>query len=151
MKQISGQKNIVAMLGCITAGDRICLVLEFCANLDLLHYVKKLQNNNNNNNNNEINLEETQKKIKKEFFIFAWQISHGLEFLASEGVIHRDLAARNILIDADKSAKITDFGLSIQIPIFENVVTCLDTEKLPIKWLSIESLKNHEFSFKTDM
>lgn len=43
MKQVSGRnENIVDMLGCITVGQAVCLVLEYCPNRDLLHYVKAI-------------------------------------------------------------------------------------------------------------
>uniref|UniRef100_A0AC35GE35 Protein kinase domain-containing protein n=1 Tax=Panagrolaimus sp. PS1159 TaxID=55785 RepID=A0AC35GE35_9BILA len=145
-KLITGHNNIVKMLGCITVGERICLVLEFCSYCDLLHLKKSLQ----------FNLLQNANQTIKEFLIFAWQISHGMQFLTSEGIIHRDLAARNILIDCDKTAKISDFGLCVQInDKHENSpsknILILKTGKLPIKWLAIESLKNAEFSFKSDV
>uniref|UniRef100_A0A914QSN5 Protein kinase domain-containing protein n=1 Tax=Panagrolaimus davidi TaxID=227884 RepID=A0A914QSN5_9BILA len=43
MKQINGHKNIVKMIGCITVGDRICLVFEFCPYRDFLQYSKTKQ------------------------------------------------------------------------------------------------------------
>ncbi|KAH9501636.1 hypothetical protein DERF_012471 [Dermatophagoides farinae] len=46
---------------------------------------------------------------------FAYQISKGMEFISSHGIIHRDLAVRNILIDENKNCKVADFGLSRSI------------------------------------
>uniref|UniRef100_A0A914PDQ7 Protein kinase domain-containing protein n=1 Tax=Panagrolaimus davidi TaxID=227884 RepID=A0A914PDQ7_9BILA len=149
MKLINGHKNIVKMIGCITVGDRICLVLEFCPYRDLLQYSKTKKA--------ELDpLFPTFDHITKEFLIFAWQISNGMQYLASEGIIHRDLAARNILINEFKVAKISDFGLSVKIndklknSISKNILQ-IETGKLPLKWLAIESLKNYEFSLKSDI
>uniref|UniRef100_A0A914PIQ5 Protein kinase domain-containing protein n=1 Tax=Panagrolaimus davidi TaxID=227884 RepID=A0A914PIQ5_9BILA len=149
MKLINGHKNIVKMIGCITVGDRICLVLEFCPYRDLLQYSKTKQTEL-------LTFLETAEHIKKEFLIFAWQISNGMQYLASEGIIHRDLAARNILINEFKIAKISDFGLSVQINDKHknsptNNILQIETGKLPVKWLAIESLKNYEFSLQSDI
>uniref|UniRef100_A0A914PEC6 Protein kinase domain-containing protein n=1 Tax=Panagrolaimus davidi TaxID=227884 RepID=A0A914PEC6_9BILA len=104
----------------------------------------------------ELTFLETAEHIKKEFLIFAWQISNGMQYLASEGIIHRDLAARNILINGFKVAKISDFGLSVQINDKHknsptNNILQIETGKLPVKWLAIESLKNYEFSLQSDI
>ena len=44
--------------------------------------------------------------------IYTYQIVKALEFLHSRGIIHRDLKPDNILVAADGSLKLTDFGLS---------------------------------------
>ena len=44
---------------------------------------------------------------------WAIQCCHGLEYAYSRGIrSHRDIKPRNIMIDQDKTAKITDFGLA---------------------------------------
>ena len=38
-----------------------------------------------------------------------------MEYLESKKVIHRDLAARNVLISEDDHAKVSDFGLALNV------------------------------------
>ena len=40
------------------------------------------------------------------------QVSEGLEYAASKGIIHRDVTPGNIILDADGTARITDLGLA---------------------------------------
>lgn len=49
-------------------------------------------------------------------WLIACQMSEGLTFLHSQRVVHRDLKSMNILLDAQSSAKICDFGLAQQMP-----------------------------------
>ena len=44
---------------------------------------------------------------------FCYQISSGMEYLASKHIIHCDLAARNVLVCRNLVVKIADFGLAV--------------------------------------
>lgn len=48
---------------------------------------------------------------QEEILDVAMQLAHGLEFLHKNGIIHRDIKPGNILFDADKRAKLADFGI----------------------------------------
>lgn len=43
------------------------------------------------------------------------QIVEGMVYLHSQGIIHRDLKLGNILISENKTIKLADFGLAIQL------------------------------------
>ncbi|ODN00447.1 Vascular endothelial growth factor receptor 3 [Orchesella cincta] len=85
------------------------------------------------------------------FQLLRWciQIAEGMEFLESRKVIHSDLATRNVLLDEKFEAKISDFGLSKQLYCYTQYVK--KRQALPWRYLSIESIKNMEFSSQSDV
>ncbi|CAL1269807.1 unnamed protein product [Larinioides sclopetarius] len=81
---------------------------------------------------------------------FAFQSACGMDYLASRKLIHRDLAARNVLLAEEKVVKICDFGLAKDCYKYENYVKKGDGP-LPIKWMAVESIRDHVFTTKSDV
>uniref|UniRef100_A0A915E8D2 Protein kinase domain-containing protein n=1 Tax=Ditylenchus dipsaci TaxID=166011 RepID=A0A915E8D2_9BILA len=101
------------------------LLLEYCSQGDLLHLVRSRSLEIVNVSNS------------------------GLEYLHSKSLIHRDVAARNVLLDEANICKIGDFGMC---RLAENLMYTMDGGgRLPIRWLSIETLKTYEYSSKSDV
>ncbi|KRT84024.1 Immunoglobulin, partial [Oryctes borbonicus] len=76
----------------------------------------------------------------KDLLTWAFQVSRGMEYLASRKVLHGDLAARNILLADNNIVKICDFGLAKSMYKSDNYKKKGDGP-LPIKWMSIESIR----------
>jgi receptor protein-tyrosine kinase len=69
--------------------------------------------------------------------------------LHAKGYVHRDLAARNVLVH-EKVTKVADFGLCRKID--ENSSAYMTKGgRLPLKWMSLESLRSNEFTFASDV
>ncbi|KRT85113.1 Immunoglobulin, partial [Oryctes borbonicus] len=86
----------------------------------------------------------------KDLLTWAFQVSRGMEYLASRRVLHGDLASRNILLATNNIVKICDFGLA------KRMYKRDDYKKkgrgpLPIKWMSIESMRDRVFSTQSDV
>lgn len=78
---------------------------------------------------------------------YLYQITNGMEFVASHGIIHRDLAARNILVTASNTCKVADFGLARSLGDKDDDGYEQKTRgALPIRWLAPESLAMSLFS-----
>lgn len=70
--------------------------------------------------------------------------------MANKSVLHRDLAARNILVCADKTIKISDFGLSRDIGD-DHIYTKRSDGRVPLKWLALESIMDREYTSESDV
>uniref|UniRef100_A0A914CX25 Protein kinase domain-containing protein n=1 Tax=Acrobeloides nanus TaxID=290746 RepID=A0A914CX25_9BILA len=73
-----------------------------------------------------------------------------MEYNSSKGLIHRNIAALNIVLFNNIIAKISDFGFCIhedKPPVYQTA----SNQKLPIRWLALESLTEGIFSHKTDV
>ena len=79
-----------------------------------------------------------------------------MSYLSSKKVIHRDLAARNILLDTKSNAngqwicKVADFGFARDI-MANNVYERKSEGRLPIRWMSPESLYDNHYTTKSDV
>ena len=74
-----------------------------------------------------------------------------MDFLSDKNIYHGDLATRNVLLTDNLDAKISDFGLSrrlyTDIKRPQSIRKSGDggTMPLPIKWVAMEVLLQHEF------
>ncbi|XVE79391.1 hypothetical protein DITRI_Ditri14bG0054800 [Diplodiscus trichospermus] len=103
-------KHLVGLVGFCQENDERLLVYEYMSNGSLHDH---LHNKDNIENNSTI-LNSWRMRIK-----IALDAARGIEYLhnyAVPPIIHRDIKSSNILLDANWTARVSDFGLSLMGP-----------------------------------
>ncbi|XP_038211397.1 tyrosine-protein kinase receptor torso-like [Zerene cesonia] len=178
MKSVGSHPHIVSLVGCCR-GRKPFIIAEYCSRGDLLTYLRcswdlmvTKRNAKYYNNNKEFDYRDDIKYKRDSRLVinrlydlqgvcdteltvldllsFCRQIAMGMEFLSSNRVVHRDLAARNILVTADRTLKIADFGLSRDI-YQDNQYKQKGNGKMPVKWMALESLTHRIYTTQSDV
>eukprot|EP01122_Echinamoeba_exundans_P010177 TRINITY_DN3748_c1_g1_i1.p1 TRINITY_DN3748_c1_g1~~TRINITY_DN3748_c1_g1_i1.p1 ORF type:complete len:1546 (+),score=251.70 TRINITY_DN3748_c1_g1_i1:527-5164(+) len=136
MLSIPKNAFIVDMIGMCQELSNFSMVMELCPGGSLEDLLRRLTKSG-------------QKLDDLDFFIIARGIALGMRHLAASGVVHRDLAARNVLLDAELSPKISDFGFSRVVGDNSKGKTQATTG--PLRWMAPESLSKLEYSEKSDV
>lgn len=161
MKEIGPNRHVVNMIGyCYFDSETPALILEYCPLGDLKNYLRTFRPEGMNdsfddcyrNVSNEINHSNSgpQELNPQRMLSYARQIAIGMEYLSSQKIVHRDLAARNILVSSPNLVKISDFGLARDI-YESNLYLPSTRQKLPYKWMALETLKDLIFTVKSDV
>eukprot|EP00049_Salpingoeca_infusionum_P012931 m.240367 g.240367 ORF g.240367 m.240367 type:complete len:1931 (+) comp15309_c2_seq1:504-6296(+) len=124
--------HIVQLIGVVTVGKPLLVLVEFMEYGDLKGYVEKHT------------IDEDMRVM------FAGDACEGLRHVHSLGFIHRDVAARNILISSELRAKVSDFGLAREIEEDDTYYKSRGGQ-LPVRWTSPEALEERKFNEKTDV
>jgi len=124
-------KNIVRFIGVATKTEPIMIISEFMAKGCLLDYLRS---------------RGRAVITGGEQLGFTKDICAAMLYLEGKNFVHRDLAARNILLDAETTAKVADFGLAKDSRFGK-----VDIGKLPIKWTAPEALRQKISTSKSDV
>ncbi|PRP80040.1 hypothetical protein PROFUN_12327, partial [Planoprotostelium fungivorum] len=124
--------NIVRMFGVSQRDDILYMVLEYVENGSLLSFM--------------VRPDKADVLTVDKLMEMVLDVVKGMMYLGKKGIIHRDLAARNLLIDAGYNVKISDFGMSREVDMYQ-----LKSKMLPYRWTAPEVLKQQAATAQSDV
>jgi serine/threonine protein kinase len=140
--------NVLKLLGvCFDTDDQLpVIILPYMANGDLKSFLR------NQRNQTEMQHNKFPKGLNYTKLLYiCLDIARGMEYLHKKKFVHRDLAARNCVIDSAFTTYVADFGLSRDVYSRDYYRMGLKAVKLPVKWMSPESLNDGLYDEKTDV
>jgi serine/threonine protein kinase len=140
MCQVGAHPNLVSMVGVVTRGDPLVLVISFAAGGSVQDVLKK-----QHASGEPLSIAD---KLQ-----MAVEVARGMEHIAKNHFIHRDLAARNVLV-AEGLCKIADFGLSRGggggSDDDDDTYTS-SNGVFPVRWTAPEAMETMQFAPPTDV
>uniref|UniRef100_A0A1I7U9Q5 Protein kinase domain-containing protein n=1 Tax=Caenorhabditis tropicalis TaxID=1561998 RepID=A0A1I7U9Q5_9PELO len=165
MNVIDKHPNVLALIGAITDPKQMLIVTEL-AYKDLKSYFESREytfedlmiRNEGATENYRTDFEINNDLLRLSTFdliSFAFQISNGMQHLASIPCVHRDLALRNIMITKTKTVRIADFGLARKHKLSKNYYKRQYDQALPESRMAPELFDTeryrNRFTEKTDI
>ncbi|XP_029649911.1 tyrosine-protein kinase SRK2 isoform X1 [Octopus sinensis] len=129
-------RRLVQLLAVCTREEPIYIITELMDKGSLLNYLRD-------------NKSSTDRLKVQDLIEIAAQVSDGMKYLENCKYVHRDLRAANILVAANKTVKVADFGLARLIK--DEVYEGQGRVRFPVKWTAPEAAFQHRFSTKSDV
>ncbi|XP_069801145.1 fibroblast growth factor receptor 1 isoform X3 [Dendropsophus ebraccatus] len=149
MKMIGKHKNIINLLGACTQDGPLYVIVEYASKGNLREYLRARRPPGMEYCYNPSCAPDELLSFK-DLVSCAYQVSRGMEYLASKKCIHRDLAARNVLVTDDNVMKIADFGLARDIHHIDYYKKTTNG-RLPVKWMAPEALFDRIYTHQSDV
>lgn len=153
MAQVSGHPNLVSLIGVVTSGAPLLLLISLCEEGSLLALLKAKRIKN---------APDWKPFSVEDRIKMAIETAKGMAHLTASKFVHRDLACRNVLVDATMTCKVADFGLARGIAGARAGPAATEdgdeeeyyrsrTGTFPVRWTSPEAMQTMRFSEATDV
>jgi serine/threonine protein kinase len=146
MAIVGPHRHLVSLVGVVTAGPPILLVISLCEHGSLRKQLHKRAQNSGV-------LVGHNGMVSKNNIEIAKEVASGMAALASKGFVHRDLAARHVLVDSALVCKVADFGSSRKMRLDDDGGTVYTSGHriFPLRWTAPEAMRDLTFSTATDV
>ena len=151
MAQLGYHPNVVSIIGVVTSGLPLFLVLSFCERGSIKAALLA----------GEVNGQRRPKDVPSHTVVrqMAIEIARGMVHLVEHRFVHRDLASRNVLLDSQHVCKIADFGLSRGVHTSSRDAAGKEESEyytsrngtFPVRWTAPEAMETMKFSMSTDV
>ncbi|XP_072050075.1 mitogen-activated protein kinase kinase kinase 20-like [Amphiura filiformis] len=128
--------NVIKYYGHVITDTHVIIVMEYAAKGTLFRYLQALRKKNPR-----VHLSSQQIRT------WAKQAAEGIQYFRTAGIVHRDVKSPNLLIMADGTLKLCDFGLAKYLHGTETTNKGRGTAR----WLAPEVWKEHKLSPKADV
>ena len=143
MALVVGHRNLVSLVGVVTSGRPLLVLISYCENGSLRSYLKAQRE-----------IEQMPISPGNKLRMCA-DIARGMEHLSVSLLVHRDLAARNVLVDSGLVCKVADFGLArfgSANTSSENGLYYRSTQGVfSVRWTAPEAMETNIFTTRSDV
>ncbi|XP_072033584.1 tyrosine kinase receptor Cad96Ca-like [Amphiura filiformis] len=139
MKKLRPHPNVLGLMGCCVEKEPFLIIVEYVANGNLLQLLERSRMPYIASLNQSYRQPVANPVNQRTLLLMAKYVADGMAHLASQKCIHRDLAARNVLVGADYSCKVSDFGRAV-VGTYVVDSGIKFEGPLPLRWMAIESL-----------
>lgn len=154
MSMVPEHPNIVPLIGVVTSGVPLYLIVPLCSNGSLLSFLKKRAVPTMG----QLLLTVADKNR------MASEIAKGMAHLVACSFVHRDLAARNVLVSSTFVCRVADFGLSRCVATGSQAASAGEGGEqeeaqyyrsahgqFPVRWTAPEAMETSKFDTQTDV
>jgi hypothetical protein len=147
MAQTGHHVNLVSLIGVITSGLPLLIIMALCENGSLKSQLEKRVLGEG-----KLVAKQPGARPPKMDADIGVEIARGMQHLVEHNMVHRDLAARNVLLDSQLVSKVADFGLSRAFSSEEGKDYYKSTTgMMALRWTAPEAMTTMKFSMATDV